>query len=109
MAQITAAPPQPAAATVPIVELREISKQFGAVYALRGVHLPLYSGEIHALVGENGAGKSTLVKILGGIHSPDTGQILINGVETALAGPLSPARRASPSFSSTPCSFPIST
>jgi rhamnose transport system ATP-binding protein len=88
MAQITAAPPQPARATVPIVELRDISKQFAAVHALRGVHLPLYSGEIHALVGENGAGKSTLVKILGGIHAPDTGQILINGVETALAGPL---------------------
>ncbi|HYP59664.1 MAG TPA: sugar ABC transporter ATP-binding protein, partial [Thermomicrobiales bacterium] len=72
----------------PVVELRDVTKQFGAVQALRGVHLALYPGEVHALVGENGAGKSTLVKMLGGIHQPDTGAILINGQETTLGSPL---------------------
>jgi rhamnose transport system ATP-binding protein len=65
-----------------------VTKQFGAVQALRGVQLALYPGEVHALVGENGAGKSTLVKMLGGIHQPDTGEILINGRPATLTSPL---------------------
>ena len=88
MAQAMAADSQSPEAASPIAELRDISKHFGAVQALRGVHLPMYAGEVHALVGENGAGKSTLVKMLGGIHQPDSGTILINGVETALSSPL---------------------
>jgi rhamnose transport system ATP-binding protein len=80
--------PLPPAATPPVVELRDVTKQFGAVRALRGVQLVLYPGEVHALVGENGAGKSTLVKMLGGIHQPDTGEILINGRPVALTSPL---------------------
>jgi rhamnose transport system ATP-binding protein len=80
--------PLPPAATPPVVELRDVTKQFGAVQALRGVQLALYPGEVHALVGENGAGKSTLVKMLGGIHQPDTGEILINGRPVALTSPL---------------------
>jgi rhamnose transport system ATP-binding protein len=71
----------------PIVELIGISKRFGAVQALRDVSLALYPGEVHALVGENGAGKSTVVKILGGIHSPDTGVIKIGGEEVELHSP----------------------
>ena len=67
--------PDPDQASAPLANLEGITKQFGAVQALRGVHLPLYAGEVHALVGENGAGKSTLVKMLGGIHQPDTGTI----------------------------------
>src|SRR5437667_5100992 len=71
----------------PIVELIGISKQFGAVQALRGAGLALYPGEVHALLGENGAGKSTLVKILGGIHRPDTGVIKIGGEAVELHSP----------------------
>jgi rhamnose transport system ATP-binding protein len=68
----------------PYVELVNITKQFGAVQVLQNVDLNLYPGEVHALVGENGAGKSTLVKILGGIHRPDTGIIRIGGKEVEL-------------------------
>ena len=71
----------------PRVELRSVSKHFGATQALDDVSLSLLSGEVHALVGENGAGKSTLVKILAGVHQPDTGAILLDGVVTRLQDP----------------------
>src|SRR3954447_20619177 len=67
--------PQATPAPGPVVlALEDVSKYFGAIAALRGAHLELRSGEAHALVGENGAGKSTLVKILAGVHGPDTGR-----------------------------------
>ncbi len=61
-----------------LLELRGISKHFGGVQALDRVDFTLQEGEIHALLGENGAGKSTLIKIIGGVHQPDTGEIRIN-------------------------------
>ena len=70
----TAAPTPPA-----LIELRGIGKRFGGVTALESVDFELRAGEIHALLGENGAGKSTLIKILGGIHRPDVGQVLLDG------------------------------
>ena len=71
----------------PIVELSGITKQFGAVQALRGVNLSLYANEVHALVGENGAGKSTLVKILAGIHRQDSGIMKFGGEVVELRSP----------------------
>ena len=68
-------PPAP-----PLVQLRGISRSFGGIQALREVDLELRSGEVHALVGENGAGKSTLVKILTGVHQPDSGEILVGEI-----------------------------
>ena len=62
-----------------ILEMKNISKSFGATKALQGIDFKLEHGEIHALLGENGAGKSTLIKVLGGIHQPDTGSIEIEG------------------------------
>ncbi len=61
------------------VELQDVSKSFGGTRALAGVSLTINKGSIHALVGENGAGKSTLGKIIAGVHSPDGGQLLLDG------------------------------
>src|SRR3954464_10059163 len=66
----------------PILELREITKAFGGVEALRGVDFALSPGEIHGLVGENGAGKSTLMKIIAAVHTEFSGRFLIDGKET---------------------------
>jgi ribose transport system ATP-binding protein len=63
------------------VELRDISKSFGGIAALKNVTFKVMTGEIHALVGENGAGKSTLMKILSGAYLKDAGQIFIDGTE----------------------------
>ena len=57
-----------------------IVKSFGGTKALRGVSLRVNRGEIVALLGENGAGKSTLIKTLGGIHTPDSGQVMVDGI-----------------------------
>jgi len=67
--------------------MKEISKYFPGVKALDRVDFDILSGEVHALVGENGAGKSTLIKLLGGVHQPDTGKILINGKEVNFNNP----------------------
>ena len=53
----------------PVLEMRHIAKAFGKFYALKGVDLTVWPGEIHALMGENGAGKSTLMKILAGAYT----------------------------------------
>jgi len=66
----------------PIVELKDIVKEFPGVRANDHINLTLCPGETHALVGENGAGKSTLMKILYGQFPPDSGQIIINGNAT---------------------------
>lgn len=63
-----------------ILELKKISKSFSGVEVLHEVSFSLRPGEVHALLGENGAGKSTLVKVVTGVHQPDNGEILLNGV-----------------------------
>lgn len=70
-----------------LLELRGISKRFGASRALSGVDFSLQAGEIHALCGENGAGKSTLMNIIDGIHRPDEGGIVLNGEKVVIDGP----------------------
>ena len=63
----------------PKLVLKDITKSFPGVIALINVSLNLYAGEVTALIGENGAGKSTLVKVLTGIHLPNSGDIIIDG------------------------------
>ena len=65
----------------PLLVLEHAQKSFGAVRALEDGQIELFRGEVHGLVGENGAGKSTLVKILAGVHRPESGRLLLDGEE----------------------------
>lgn len=78
--------------TRPVLEVVGVSKAFGGILALDHVNLIMRPGEIHAIVGENGAGKSTLIRMLGGVHSPDTGEILLAGEPISISSPLAAAR-----------------
>ncbi|TGR62245.1 sugar ABC transporter ATP-binding protein, partial [bacterium M00.F.Ca.ET.194.01.1.1] len=60
-----------------LIELRDIAKSYGHVYALGGVNLSVDRGEVVGLIGDNGAGKSTLIKILSGVVKPTSGEILV--------------------------------
>ena len=73
--------------TAPLVELRDASKSYGAVRALRDGNLALRAGEVRALMGENGAGKSTLVKVLGGVIRRDAGEMLVDGAPVDFHSP----------------------
>jgi ribose transport system ATP-binding protein len=70
-----------------LLSMRGIDKHFGGVHALRGVDFELRRGEVHALLGENGAGKSTLMNVLSGVHQPDSGEMLVDGVPVTLESP----------------------
>jgi ABC-type sugar transport system ATPase subunit len=73
-------PARPVAASAEIaLEVRGVTKRFGALDVLRGIDLILRQGEVLGLVGDNGAGKSTLVKILCGFHQQDGGDVLVGG------------------------------
>ena len=76
-----------------IVNMTGVSKSFGGVRALDDVSFSVEAGEIHALLGENGAGKSTILKVLNGVHAPDTGTVEIDGRPLAEHTPEA-ARRA---------------
>ncbi|MFP5070562.1 ATP-binding cassette domain-containing protein [Pseudonocardia nantongensis] len=76
----------------PILTLRRVSKNFGAVRVLHDVDLTVRAGEVTALVGDNGAGKSTLVKCVAGIHPIDGGEIVFDGAPVTLGAPADAAR-----------------
>lgn len=73
---------QPSDTRPPLVALTGISKAFGRTRALAEASFDIRPGEVHALLGENGSGKSTLVKILSGVHLPDTGSLALAGTPT---------------------------
>lgn len=75
------------AKATPIVEMRNIKKNFGGVQALRGVDLVLQHNEVLGLVGDNAAGKSTLMKVLSGAYIPDGGEIFIEGKKVHISNP----------------------
>ena len=70
-----------------VLEVRNISKSFAGVQALKNVSIQIRKGEVHALLGENGAGKSTLMKILAGLHAQDEGIVLLRGREVRFQTP----------------------
>src|SRR6266545_1376147 len=72
----------------PLLEARGIVKSFGRVRALRGASFMVNAGEVVALIGDNGAGKSTLVKTMSGVHHPDEGEILFEGLPVTIASPV---------------------
>ncbi len=74
-------------ATRAILKLSDVVKAFPGVRALDGVHLEVFEGEVHCLLGQNGAGKSTLIKVLAGVHHADSGEILWQGEPFAPASP----------------------
>lgn len=71
----------------PALEVRDVSKNFGAVQALKSVSFDITPGKITGLVGDNGAGKSTMVKVLSGVHAPSSGTLLLEGEPTVFANP----------------------
>ena len=71
-----------------LLDMKDISKTFGSVQALKGVSLDLYAGEILALMGENGAGKSTLMNILSGSLQPTEGEIYLKGAKVHVSDPI---------------------
>jgi D-xylose transport system ATP-binding protein len=77
----------PASSNGEVLALEGISKAFGPVQALEDVNFNVRAGEVVALVGDNGAGKSTLVKVMSGIHRPDSGRILFEGRPVTIARP----------------------
>ena len=78
---------RPSGRPSPLLELRGVSKSFGAVQALFQVDLAVAPGEVMALVGDNGAGKSTLIKCIAGIHPIDDGEVRFAGAPVHIHGP----------------------
>jgi galactofuranose transport system ATP-binding protein len=76
----------------PIVEMKNINKQFPGVRALSDVNFRLFRGEVHAIMGQNGAGKSTLVKVLTGVYKQDSGEMLLAGKPIRPDSPLAAQR-----------------
>ncbi len=81
----TEMPIQPA--RVSSIEMRDVHKAFGATVAVDGASFSIRQGHVHALLGENGAGKSTAVKLLSGLTSPDSGEILLHGKAIRVTSP----------------------
>ena len=90
----------------PVLEMIHISKSFGGTQALEDVSLQLYSGEIHALLGENGAGKSTLIKIMTGIQQQDAGEMRVDGQPVRVASSQDAQRLGVAAIYQEPMTFP---
>ncbi|WP_324274641.1 ATP-binding cassette domain-containing protein [Blastococcus brunescens] len=71
----------------PLLELRDVGKDYGSVIALDGITTTVRAGEVTCVLGDNGAGKSTLIKILSGVHRPDRGEVLLDGQPVSFGAP----------------------
>ena len=90
----------------PVLALRSVSKSFGMTAALDDMTLELFSGEVHAIVGENGAGKSTMIKIMTGVHQPTSGRIEIDGQPVVMTGTKAARLRGVAAIYQEPMVFP---
>ena len=81
--------PPPARPTMssPLLELRDVGKDYGSVIALDGITTTVRAGEVTCVLGDNGAGKSTLIKILSGVHRPTRGEVLLDGTPVDFGAP----------------------
>jgi simple sugar transport system ATP-binding protein len=73
--------------TPPLLELRDVGKDYGSVIALDGITTTVRAGEVTCVLGDNGAGKSTLIKILSGVHRADRGEVLLDGRPVSFGAP----------------------
>ena len=71
----------------PLIDVRNVSKYFGSVIALKDVSMTVNAGEVLCLLGDNGAGKSTLIKTLSGVHQPSDGEIVVEGKPVRFQSP----------------------
>ena len=71
-----------------VVELKNVTKRFPGVVALKDMSIQIRPGEIHGLIGENGAGKSTLIKVLTGVYIPEEGEIYVSGERKHFRNPV---------------------
>jgi simple sugar transport system ATP-binding protein len=76
-----------AGTSAPLLEVRNLSKNFGAVEALKGLSMSVKAGEVVALAGDNGAGKTTLIKAISGVYKPSGGEILLKGEPVSFSTP----------------------
>jgi simple sugar transport system ATP-binding protein len=80
-------PPPTPPMSAPLLELRDVGKDYGSVIALDGISTTVRAGEVTCVLGDNGAGKSTLIKILSGVHRPDRGEVLLDGQPVSFGAP----------------------
>ncbi|WP_235003149.1 ATP-binding cassette domain-containing protein [Blastococcus haudaquaticus] len=80
-------PPTTGDTGVPLLELRDVGKDYGSVIALDGITSTVRAGEVTCVLGDNGAGKSTLIKILSGVHRADRGEMLLDGQVVSFGAP----------------------
>jgi simple sugar transport system ATP-binding protein len=83
----TSEPPTTDGGGAPLLEVRNVSKYFGNVVALKDVSVGVHAGEVTCVLGDNGAGKSTFIKILSGVHRHSEGKLLVEGRETHFDSP----------------------
>lgn len=87
MSETLTAPAAGTATAAPLLEVRNLSKNFGAVQALRDLSMSVHAGEVVALAGDNGAGKTTLIKAISGVYKPSSGDILLRGEPVSFSTP----------------------
>lgn len=93
----------------PVLELRNVNKSFGAIDVLHDISLQVREGEVLCLLGDNGAGKSTLIRILAGVHTPTTGEILMDGNPVAFSSPRDASHRGIATVHQFGGTFPLMT